>query len=713
VFESFEVQPKTEDIMGCTGKLCRVFPDTAVQVPIATAQEAGFFDQVSTLLSSLDHEEFQDTWEVSRKAGTKQREIRNSNHPKYVTEFFAGVMRGYGDVANVKMVKKRIADEVLWKSAEKPWRRSPVYLILRVLVQSSVITPVDYKMFMLHMHTVCLSACALVDFDGELLYALRAKMARRLHKLRGQQLPEFLARNALEVATRVQDLLQVRWNKIQEEDRLYLQVEWAPHTLLVNNDVVQTLPHSGAYLRQVLRQEVPVQQCSSFEPTSPPRLRSSNFDDYANDGLKKEVTRNGLLALFDFEKVVQENLNAWVEDSIEDKPYVSACDTLMSCVLQYYTAGKRYADVADQSIFVLTIVDLWTALDRVTVADIPILAEYSPEIPHDFLHPLLLRSREDIEQANRIERYIVRRHRSVTGRQSVFCNKVDSTAFSTRFFNASPLLPQLQNQIETTARTKRDAKIVELNEKNTRYRQLVADAAQRTHTFVWDDWTHSNSTHSNSCEKCRLEQAAQKLSKKGIRKHEWPLPSNAHEAQRVVFELAAPPTFQLWRSLTYMLMTDIGLPLCRTTNKPEQLLGDYEPLVSYKRFHAHNRISIASDTKSFLHSHYKDPKIPATRDQVCVPNALHFFLFDQKMRRWASGPFDGSGLSSYGTLRLSQGPYAYLQYGVDSTTHTTNKVIADRSECPEELSLPEHDAFGSLRSGGLYVWYIFLAKDSR
>jgi hypothetical protein len=712
VFESFEVQPKTEDVMACTGKLCRVFPDTAVQVPIATAQEAGFFDQVSILLSSLDHEQFPDTWEVSRKAGTKQREIRNSNHPRYVTEFFAGVMRGYGDVASVKMIQKRTADEVLWKSAQKPWRRSPVYLIIRVLLQSSVSNPIDYKMFMLHMHTTCLSLAALPDFDGELLYALRAKMARRLDKLRGQQLPEFLARNALEVATRIQNLLLSRWNEIQQEDRLYLQAEWAPHTLLVDNDVVQTLPHSGAYLRQVLRQEVPVQQSSSFEPKSPARLCSLDFDHYTSNQLKKAVAANGALALFDFEKAVRENLDGWIEDRIADKAYLPTCDTLMSCVLQYYAAGQLYVNVTDKSIFVLTIVDLWTALDRVTVADIPILADYSPEIPHDFLHPLLLRSREDIEQANRIERYVVRRHRSVTGGRSVFCNKVDSTAFSTRFFNASPLLPQLQNQIEAAARTKRDAKIVELNQKNARHRQLVADAAQRTHTFVWNEWTHSDSTHSNSCEKCRLEKAAQKLSKQGIRKHEWPLPSNAQEAQRVVFELAAPLTFQLWRSLTYMLMTDIGLPLHRTTNKPEQLLGDYEPLVSYKRFHTHNRISIASDTKSFLHSHYKDPKIPATRDQVCVPNALHFFLFDQKMRRWASGPFDGSGLSSYGTLRLSQGPYAYLQYAVDSTTHTTNKVIADRSECPEELSLPEHDAFGSLRSGGLYVWYIFL-KDSR
>jgi hypothetical protein len=704
VFESFEVQPKTEDIMACTGKLCRVFPDTAVQVPIVTAQEAGFFNQVSTLLSSLDFEQFEDAWEFSTKAGTQQREIRNSNHPKYVTEFFAGIMRGYGEVVSVKMIKKRTADEVLWKSAEKPWRRSPVYLIIRVMLQSSVANPVDYKMFMLHMHTICLSLAALPDFDGELLYALRAKMARRLDKLRGQQLPESLARNALEVATRVQNLLLSRWDEIQQEDRLHLQAEWAPHKLDMKQDLAQTLPHSGAYLRQILEPEVPAQQASTFEPTSPPRLRSSNFNDYANDGLEKEVTHNGPLALFDFEKVVRENLDAWVEDSIEDKSYVSACDTLMSCVLQYYAAGQRYVDVADKSIFVLTIVDLWKALDRVAIADIPMLADYSPEIPRDFLHPLLLHSRECIEQANTIERYIWGRHSSVSDGRSVFSDNVNSAAFSIRFFGGSSSLRQLQTKIEAVAQQERDAKVAELEEKNAHYRQLVSDASELTHEYEWDRWTGGYTDHNKySCQKCCVQRSAEEVCKTGIHVHEWPLPPSYYEAQRAVFELAAPHTFQLWRTATFMIMNDVGRPSLRTPDQQVQLLRYYEPLTSYLDIHGYNRVSIASDHKPFLQTEYGHREIPASTNEICVPNGLRFRLYDERKRRWASGPFHSSGLSSYGTLQLPEGPYKYLQYSVDSTMHTTNKVIAERSYCPEELSLHEHEAFGSLRSGGLYV----------
>jgi hypothetical protein len=691
--------------MACTGKLCRVFPDTAVQVPITTAQEAGFFDQVSTLLSSLDFEQFEDAWEFSTKAGSKQREIRNSNHPKYVTEFFAAIIRGYGEVATAKMIKKRTADEVLWKSAAKPWRRSPVYLIIRVLVQSSVANPIDYKMFMLHVHITCLSVCTLPDFDGELLYILRAKMARRLDKLRDQQIPDILARNALEVATSVQDLLQTRWNKIQEEDRFYLQTEWAPQKLKVDKDVVQTLPHSGAYLRQVLEQKVPVQQSSTFEPTSPPRLRSSNFDKYANDRLQKAVAANGPLALFDFEKAVRHDLDDWVEERIEDKTHVPACDTLMSCVLQYYAAGQQhYVDVGDNSILVLTIVDLWTALDRIAVSDIPMLAEYSPEIPREFLHPLLLRSRECIEQANRIEEYICDRHNCIRDGRSVFDNSTNTTAFSIRFFGASLSLRQLQANIERAAQQERNTKMAELEEKNARYRQLVADASRKSHEYQFDLWTGGYTYHSEySCQKCSLSTSAENVRKTGIRVHEWPLPASYYEAQRTVFELAAPHTFQLWRTLTYMIMNDVGLPTIRTTNQQEQLLRSYQPLTSYSDLNRYNRVSIASDRKSFLKAHYDHHEIPTSTDQICVPNGLHFLLYDEQTCRWAAGPFHGSGLSPYGTLQLPDGPYKYLQYSVDSTTHTTNKVISERSDCPEELSLHEHDAFGSLRSGGLYV----------
>jgi hypothetical protein len=48
------------------------------------------------------------------------------------------------------------------------------------------------------------------------------------------------------------------------------------------------------------------------------------------------------------------------------------------------------ADPEDNSVMILTIMDLWMALDKLTTQLYPLMTSYSPEIPRDFLHPLLL-----------------------------------------------------------------------------------------------------------------------------------------------------------------------------------------------------------------------------------------------------------------------------------------------------------------------------------
>jgi hypothetical protein len=76
-------------------------------------------------------------------------------------------------------------------------------------------------------------------------------------------------------------------------------------------------------------------------------------------------------------------------------------------------------------------------------------------------------------------------------------------------------------------------------------------------------------------------------------------------------------------------------------------------------------------------------------------------LYDAVGTSWAAGPFSDFSMAQYGTLVLpSTSPYSYLSYSVQGTQHTTNHVIADRASCPKDLTLQEHDAFGSLRSGG-------------
>ncbi|KAG8678064.1 hypothetical protein FRC08_018091 [Ceratobasidium sp. 394] len=136
-------------------------------------------------------------------------------------------------------------------------------------------------------------------------------------------------------------------------------------------------------------------------------------------------------------------------------------------------------------------------------------------------------------------------------------------------------------------------------------------------------------------------------------------------------------------------------------------LADYDDLAPWS---AHlkqpkHRITLASPTKPFIRSHYKKPKIPASESSVCVKNGLTFKLFDLTQHAWAAGPFLGTSFAYFGTFVLPErSPYQHLGYSLEGTSHTSNQVLAGQSDCPQDISLHEHYAFGTLRSGPRLQW---------
>ena len=85
----------------------------------------------------------------SKKAGEKPSEERESAHPKFITEMLTGILRAVGQVAQVDRFIKRFGDEVLWDNAKIPWRRSALWLVVRVSLQM-VLGIDDYKSFMIY-----------------------------------------------------------------------------------------------------------------------------------------------------------------------------------------------------------------------------------------------------------------------------------------------------------------------------------------------------------------------------------------------------------------------------------------------------------------------------------------------------------------------------------------------------------------------------------
>ena len=699
VFESFEVAPPAATVMKANGKLLCSYPGPAIAVPHEIVNNPDFCNQLTSFLVQMNVDVF-DSAATTTKAGSTVVEERDSAHPRYITQLLTGILRGMGKVVEVTRIRKRIGDDVLWNNARTPWRRSSLWLVIRIALQTSLYRETDgqghseYKAFMVFLMAGILRRVLRNDLPSDLVFCMRAKMSRRLYKL-GLTSPQFVVQEVREAGDEAERKLQARWSMVQKEQAT--SPPWTPKNLNILEDTHLTLPNSRAYLSQTLQQVHSNSAAYTFRPGQFPRLRDTQHDFRAFDGngLMKAFDNDSAVALADFETSVQNHLDGWVSRNLHEE---STCATISTCITQYsHAALKLYAsNPEDQSLMLLTIFDLWVALDKTAVAQCPLLREYSPEVPLRLLESLLIRKLEPLRRLARIQEYLRERHRYANPGMSIFTDRADATSFAVRYFEKSSEHRRLKEDIESDATQKRREKKDELKSTNDLYSALMNEARDSDHRY----WSFQHYRY--CCHKCSLENRAKQLE---IEPHEWPLPENESEAKAVVFELRCPPVFGVWRTTTYQILSDIcrDHPVCSAD--PPVRLEDYRGFQKFVTSAQILRITYASTTKSFLNSHYKTTRIPASESSVCVNNGLRFRLFDKINNRWVVDSFNDFSVIRYCTLQLpAHGPYKALQYAIDSTTHTSNEILANQSECPRDLSLHEFIAFGTLRSGSRLQW---------
>lgn len=169
-----------------------------------------------------------------------------------------------------------------------------------------------------------------------------------------------------------------------------------------------------------------------------------------------------------------------------------------------------------------------------------------------------------------------------------------------------------------------------------------------------------------------------------------------------------------WRATTFNLLSII----CSRPGKevehaqPPIRLDTYPGFESYMSSASATRITLASTTKSFKKSHYGTVRIPTDESNVCLRNALQYRLYDKDTDIWAAEPIE-CDIQHHCTLQLPRtGPYRNLQFAVDTTSHTSNSIIAKQHKCPTDLDLHEYLAFTSLRSGHRLQW-MNIAREIR
>jgi hypothetical protein len=513
VCEMFEVSMPNEEVLACAGKLRRSFPDVAVSFSRSHLENEAFCREFASVLSQMNIDELDESSAHTKKAGSVVKEIRNPPSPHLITDWLVGVLGALdgGLEAPATSITKRIADDVLWKSALKPWRRSQAWLVLRVAMQTTL-KRAEYKSLMLYMMASVLEIVSWSSLGSDLLSCMRTKIARRAVKLDASDcVPVFVQEKVFSSNNTADDVMSRRWQNIQENfDSSEPPVAWDPKSLDIAADAHVKLLKSSPYISQILRRSQADPRSSIHTPNHPHRLR--HLPDLDSMFHQRQRLIHGCeklyLNLADFEDAIRDDLGQWTQTHIQD---AAVPCLLRKTISNYYTiAHSAYKDSPENmSLMVLVNLELWVALDRVVVRRYPLLSSYPPEIPEEILQSLLLRKGQDLARVAPLVQYL-RDRRGRSSGPSVF-GRICEDSFAVKFFESS-LAGQLQKlkvNIENKADTMKQQKILELRQKNEQCRRLKEQAERQSHDHPWVEKRTRKGTvqgyHDKSnCKKCQL-----------------------------------------------------------------------------------------------------------------------------------------------------------------------------------------------------------------
>ncbi|QDS77180.1 hypothetical protein FKW77_001966 [Venturia effusa] len=728
VFETFEVSCPNAAIMGTLGRLQRTLPSEAVAISSTDMLDSSFRIPFTEMLIKLDSFTPENAYRSSSKAGSKMGEIRNAVDPRYFTELVFGILRGIGKPKDILRVDKNVRDDVNWSDVLHPWRRSPLWTVLRVALQSSFEHQNystrgngrgAYKAFMAFFMSLLLDLATVSDLPNDLLYCMQIKIVRRLQKVLSADGQPSMADSApwlksIDLVVRkTAKVVQNKWKAIQDDpDPFETQVAWEPSTLSFKIDTNLRVSGLRKYCHEIeLRENSETTHgITTVKTRARLPIRPQNIPDAKL--LTGKVDDAHRLLLADVELWVEQCLDSWRALYCSRS---SSCSAIASLMAGYHAqALNTYkGDPESLSIMFLTIFELWVCLDTIATRHEPMLLDYDPGLDTALFEPLLLPRKRQLERLAAVEQHIEKRQQRKKF-NSIFTSFAARESIAVRYFDRSLKHQDLLASIEQGARAARNQKKTELVRKKQEQSRLEAEAARMDHEkktyFVFNKHTRKSeerTKHDNRCQKCISTRRAKDME---IDIHEWPLPAETLQAKAVVFELQCPETISLWRDSTYFMLLDVlTAPSAKERAGAGASRGSYT-LQEYGGLNAHytsraKRLVVASTVKQFELSHYKSKAVSfATETSICVRHACQFNIFDSASKLRADLFVGCCGIRTLCTQQLPQGPYRRLQSSVGGAEHVPNRVIARQSDCPAEISLPEYLAFGHLRDDHCLQW---------
>lgn len=689
--------PPTSTVMSTKGKMVMEFPANPC---LAVQNDPHLLSSLANVFEFFDANQIDDAMPHTSKGGAMHVENRDTASPRYINEAIHGILRALspseGLPEETTFIRKRLDDHILWDSAYLPWRRSAIWLLIRVALQSTLAEkkvssgPFGYKSFQTYFLSSIIQQ-ALDKGNGtsfppsDLLHFMNTKLAKKIWKIKNIiDDPKNPFSNIIDACiSNASQELERRWSCIRRQFSVrpplqefsIEEIKAAQHLSMENsrNHLLKIHKRMERPYFKGVKQKIFLDTEKS--------LVSPLF--YNKQSLPTEICiKEPHMGLYRFENWVENHLHSWGEAAS-----FQSCPSLLSIFRKYQSvAESRYHGNPERlSVMYLVMFELWVVMDRIARRWCPMIAEYSCDIELSTFEPLILPPYRHLSRLHDVECYIQSRNATT----SIFSSQVSQNSFSVRYFDSSQKMRDLKVAIDEWSQKEQTKLKIQYNEKKKTQYNLFQTASKM-------ECSKNPTGHtSKKCSKCRMQKKARALR---IEVFEEPLPKNSYRMKQIVFELDPPETFIVWRDMTFEILL-ISLfeekPGSSTVLYP---LHRYRPLDSFYRGRPNTRITLASTHKSVSATHYKRGKIPDTFSSLIVPHAGDFKFFDASKTALLPSKWEFETLRRRCSYKLPT-TLSSLQSFLDHTEQPPNDAIAGFSNIPKTLEYEGYIAFSLLRCG--------------
>jgi hypothetical protein len=714
-----------------------------VALSLNTFLKDGFILNLATFLENASRELPPDFAAHAFKAGATVFEYRNTPDPSLITSMLMAILQENGRRFSPRLLQKMVRDDVCWNKADRPWRRMPYWLVLRVSVQRYLaetlhgeVGRVDFKFLTIHLLANFLRDAQHREISIDDIALLKTKICRRLVKLdedkqnsqdslvgtRIEYLSEKLdpeLKTAIEKAT---GYIEARWRMQQLE--MARSIPILPRQASPG-DLKMEMRASGNFLNAIL------------QGFNRPR---KVFSDQGPSFSFAEATKQHLnqFAKAHFDLIDLENNCIQACDDASDSSPDEVCKAMSKLISQYIRGGlPLYHDNPQQlSLMILTVMELWKEMDNAACQLFPLIRQFHPIFRPDMLDALLLAQYDEMERVQKVQLYIRQRIETCGYKAMNIFEDPANGCFGHRFYDESDSAPELQklhDTIEAWTNSARRCKKDEWTQKSQEYEDQSIKIDKSKCVFLVDeDNPLGRGYHDPRCPRCTLIKQQSRIR---IQAFENPLPSDRTIAKTVIFELACPATFALYRHTTWYLLSKLALPPQEEAHPPRCFLRAYQQLSKFANS-VTSSLSLASTTKScmlvthccleektnvviVLSTHYSWMTFPVEwdggRDSVCRPNGLKLAYFDLQSKVWPARGRRSPSFLHHLKLEMPQSsPFYKLQEDPSFAEFTygpsSYDVVATASRCPPGLNIHEYMAFQTIASGKSRRWITILTE---